>query len=57
MSPPREGVQFKTASEASEVLAQSPADIHCAIGFFARWTYGVNLSSLDDSLMVTGIVV
>ncbi|MCO5594795.1 hypothetical protein L7F22_048829 [Adiantum nelumboides] len=46
-------IQFKTPSQADEVLARSPVDLCMAIGFFSRWKQGMNLSSLDGGLIVT----
>lgn len=36
-----------------EILARSPLDFHFAIGFFAKWTQGMDFTSLGGGLMVT----
>lgn len=46
-------MQFESADQATEVLAQSPVDFHFAIGFFAKWSEGMDLSHLEGGLLVT----
>ena len=46
-------VQFKSLSEADEVLARSPVDLGVGMGFFANWSQGMDLSRLDGGLIVT----
>lgn len=46
-------VQFKSQLEATEVLALSPVRLNSALGFFVKWTHGMDLSSLDSGLTVT----
>ena len=40
-------VQFKTLDEAEAVLARSPVYLGFGVGVFARWTQGMDLSSLQ----------
>ncbi|MCO5593164.1 hypothetical protein L7F22_047170 [Adiantum nelumboides] len=46
-------VQFESASQAMEVLAQGPVDFHFAIGFLAKWTQGMDLNGLEGGTAVT----
>ncbi|MCO5606330.1 hypothetical protein L7F22_060517 [Adiantum nelumboides] len=46
-------VQFESASQAMEVLAQGSVDFHFAIGFLARWTQGTHLNGLKGGSTVT----
>ncbi|MCO5576573.1 hypothetical protein L7F22_030386 [Adiantum nelumboides] len=46
-------VQFESASQAMEVVAQGLVDFHFAIGFLARWTQGMDLNGLEGGTAVT----
>ena len=46
-------IQFKSPTKTNEVLAQSPVNMFMGIGFFSRWTQGMDLSGLDGGLIVT----
>ena len=46
-------IRFKSPTEANEVLARSPVNMFMGIGFFSRWTQGMDLSGLDGGLIVT----
>ncbi|MCO5606705.1 hypothetical protein L7F22_060895 [Adiantum nelumboides] len=46
-------VQFESASQAMEVLAQGPVDFHFAIGFLAKWTQRMDLNGLEGGTAVT----
>ncbi|MCO5600464.1 hypothetical protein L7F22_054577 [Adiantum nelumboides] len=45
-------VQFESARQAMEVLAQGPVDFHFAIGFLAKWTQGMDLNGLKVELQL-----
>eukprot|EP00250_Pteridium_aquilinum_P020527 c2484_g1_i1 orf=144-461(+) len=43
--------QFRIATQADEILAQSLVDFH--VGFFAKWSQGMGFIDLDSGLVVT----
>lgn len=45
-------IQFETPGPTEEVLTWSLVDFFDALGFFARWTQGLDLSSLDVGFVV-----
>ena len=46
-------VQFESAEHATTILAKSPTDVHTTLGFFDRWTQGMDLAGMDIGLVVT----